>query len=91
MVSPDGMWVVYRADAELSGRFEVFARPIDGSLAAIRLNSPMTPNGDVVTAQGTGSNPVLLVSHDSAQVVYAADQDSDEVFELHASALPALP
>jgi len=91
VISPDGKWVVYRADAQVSDRFEVFARPIDGSQPALRLNAPMTPNGDVFGFSSGGSYPALQVTADSAFVVFDADLDDDEVLELFASPLPALP
>lgn len=42
-ISPDSAHVVYRADALTAGLEELFAVPIDGSTAAVRLNDPIPP------------------------------------------------
>lgn len=88
-LSPDGAWVVYRADTDQSGQYELFARPIDGSLDALQLNAPFQTNGDVGGTNGDWVTPSFLVTPDSRHVLYGADQEHDELFELFASPLPA--
>jgi len=73
-ISPDGSWVVYRADQDANDVFDLYAVPIDGSAAPVRLNLTRTL-GDV---QGD-----FVIAADSLGVVYRADQDADEVFELY--------
>jgi len=87
-ISPDGAWVVYRSDVDEEDEFELYARPIDGSQPAVQLSGPLTTEGDVGGADGDSLSPVMLVTPDSSHVLYGADQDLDEVFELFASPLP---
>ena len=90
-ISPDGAWVVCRVDVHEPQRFELFARPIDGSQAALQLSDPLAPDGDVGGSNGESVSPAMRITPDSSHVLYGADQDFDEVFELFASPLPALP
>ncbi len=46
-----------------------------------KLNDPLVTGGDVFDLFPTDS----LISPDSSRVVYLADQDTDEVFELYAA------
>jgi len=93
LISPDGSRVVYRADHEVLGRIELYSVPIAGG-PALKLNGAMTPAGDVL---GAGD---VRIAPDSSRVVYRADQDQDQVFELYSVPLdggvalqlhPALP
>jgi len=72
-ISPDGNWVVYRADQDTDGVNELYSVPLAGGAAA-KLNAPLTPGGDV-------SN--FTISPDSRRVVYMADQDTDGVLEFY--------
>lgn len=78
-VSPDSAWVVFLSNPfhfpDPSGvDVEVGSVPIDGSAPPRGLSGPMISNGDVRRA---------VISHDSRTVVYAADQEVDERFELY--------
>jgi hypothetical protein len=73
-VSPDSQWAVFLADRESDDVWELFAVPIDGSSLPVKLNSTPVSGGDVISD--------FYVTADSARVVYTADQDTDEVFEL---------
>jgi Tol biopolymer transport system component len=73
---PGGLAAVYRADQTNDETYEAFATPLDGSSGPRRLNLPFASGpvrGDVVA---------FLPAADDARVVFRADQDSDEVFEL---------
>jgi Tol biopolymer transport system component len=72
--SPDGSRVVYFADQNADNVNELFSVPSAGG-AAVKLNGTLVANGDV------GSNGILI-SPDSSRVVYTADQDSDNTFEI---------
>jgi Tol biopolymer transport system component len=75
LISPDGSRVIYRADQEADGLFELFSVPIGGPAAdGIKLNKALIPGGDVVN--------LLLISPDSSRALYVADQEIDNVFEL---------
>jgi len=75
LLSPDGAWVVYRADATTDGVLNLYSVPIAGPPAAgARLNGPLPPGGHVRAS--------FLVSPGSQRVVYLADQALDEVFDL---------
>jgi Tol biopolymer transport system component len=79
-VSPDGQRVVYRADGDVDEEFELYSRPADGSGSEVQLNSPLPSGGDVGQ---TGTPPLFLISANSQWVVYRADGDADQVFELY--------
>ena len=73
-ISPDGKNVVYVADQQTDGAFELYTAPINGSSAPVRI-SPLLPT--------TANIFNFLISPDSSRVVYLADQDTDDVFELY--------
>lgn len=70
-ISFDGEWVVYRSGADM------FRVPTLGG-ASRRLNGPLVPGGYVKK---------WLISSDSQRVVYAADQNEDELVELFSVAI----
>jgi Tol biopolymer transport system component len=72
--SPNGNHVVYFADQNADNVNELFSVPSAGG-TAVKLNATLVTNGDVV------SNGILI-SPDSSRVVYTADQDADNVFEI---------
>ena len=73
LLSPDGQWVVFRADRLVDERFELWSVPVAGPAAAIvRLNPTLVANGDVIDT--------FRISPDSTHVAYIADQASDERF-----------
>jgi hypothetical protein len=76
--SPNAARVVYAADQDADGRLELYSVPIDGSSAAVKINGPMVAAGDV-TADSYRITP------DGARVVYRADQDMDERFDLYSA------
>ncbi len=73
-VSPDDSRVVYRADAETDQVFELYSVSLDGSRDAVKLNGPLPAAADVQTDH--------RISPDGSRVVYRADQDTAQVFEL---------
>ncbi len=73
-LSPDGSRVVYVADEAVDEAFELFSVPTAGG-SLVKLNGALTAGGAVRSGSVT-------FSPDSAQVVYIADQQTDEVFEL---------
>ncbi len=80
-LSPDGQWVVYRADQTLDERYELFAAPADGSLPAVRLNAELAAGGNV--------EPDFQIDPLGTRALYRADQTLDERFELFAVPLDA--
>lgn len=88
-ISSDSQWVVYRADAVVDGVIELFAVRIDGSAAPVRL-TPSIPFGGNIGASSWGD---FRITPEGLTVVYRADQDVDERFEVYSvpidgSALP---
>jgi Tol biopolymer transport system component len=76
LISPDGTRVVYSAGYD---DHELYSAPIDGSASPVRLNGPLVANGDIpFDLKGLPAR----ISPDSMRVVYVADEDTDEVFEL---------
>ena len=72
--SPDGSRVLYLADQNADNVFEAFSVASTGG-TPVRLNRPLVANGDVMRRD-------LQFSPDGSRVLYAADQDADEVFEI---------
>ncbi len=82
-ISADGTQVVYRASQDTAFQVELYTVPLDGSAPSRKLNPPLAlgPSpGDVVS---------FSLSADGERVVYRADQEVDERFELYAA--PAEP
>ena len=72
--SPDGNRVLYTADQGQDQRNEIYSVPTLGG-TAVRLNGTMVNGGDVTR----GSQ---RFSPNGARVLYHADQNADEVFEI---------
>jgi len=75
-MSPDGLYVVYGADQDTDGIFELYSVPLTGGVP-IKLNGALVPGGEVSLVHG------FQISLDSSRVVYRADQDTDTVVELY--------
>jgi CSLREA domain-containing protein len=80
-ITPDSSRVVYRADQHTDEVFELYSAAI-AATGSTKLNSAMQPNGDM-------GGDRFQISPDSSRVVYLADQDTDEVFELYGAAIAA--
>ena len=78
--SPDGRYVVHGADAIQNDVFELFSVPADGSSAPVKLNGPMAVGGDVGTVGLLDGK--LAFAPDGSFVVYRADEETDDVWEL---------
>lgn len=74
-VSPDGSWFAYVANQEDVEIAELWAGPVDGSSAPVRISAPMVAGGDVV---GRG----LVFTPDGSALVFRADAETDGVVEL---------
>jgi Tol biopolymer transport system component len=75
-VSADGAQVAYRAQQDLP-TYELYHAPVDGRTAPVKVNPTLAlgpPPGDVTDAK---------VSPDGRWVVYLADQEVDQRFELY--------
>ncbi len=73
--SPDSSRVVYQADQDTATVFELYSVPIGGPAAAgIKLNGALVASGNVGLFQ---------ISPDNGRVLYVADQDTNDVFELY--------
>jgi Tol biopolymer transport system component len=73
--SPDGNRVVYRADQNTDEKFELYSVPSTGG-TPVKLNGSLVSAGDVVADSAR-------ISPDSTHVLYLADQDTDNKFELY--------
>ena len=74
-LSSDGSRVVYSADQDTDNVFELYSVPIAGG-------TPTRISGDLVDG-GVVDFFGFLLSSDGTRVVYRADQDTDNVFELY--------
>ena len=80
-VSPDSTRVVYTADQDTNDVAELYSVPITGPAASgVKLNLPMVTGGDVRTSDDID---LPLISRDDTTVVYIADQDTNDRFELY--------
>ncbi len=79
-ISPDSSRVVYLADQETDEVFELWSVPITGG-EAIKLNAPLPAGGQVSGSNSEVDHP-FLISPDNRRVVYLADQETHNVFEL---------
>jgi len=78
-ISADSSCVVYRADQDSAGVYELYSVPLAGGTVT-RLNDTMVPGGNIGGDLFVGT---FEVSADSSYVMYCADQDTDEVDELY--------
>jgi hypothetical protein len=74
-ISADGSWVVYIADQDVDNVYELYSVPIDGSAVPTKLNDALVSGGAVSSD--------IKISADSNWVVYRADQDTNNVYELY--------
>ncbi|MEQ1891880.1 MAG: hypothetical protein ABL998_04995 [Planctomycetota bacterium] len=81
-VASDSRSVVFLADADANGQQELFRGSLRGSAPARRLSGALVPGGHLIDWQLTS---------DARFLVYRADQDRDETFELYGSPLTRLP
>ncbi len=79
--SGDSMWLAYRADQRVAGKNELFTARPDAS-ANILVSSAVIPSGDVEAPEGDA----FQWTGDSSRIVYAADQDEDDKYELYVAA-----
>ena len=86
-IAPDGQRVVYLAEQDTDGVIELYSAPIDGSSAPVKLSGLMVAGGDLSPSAQTLGAPCFRFSPDASRVVYRADQDTDEVFELYSAPL----
>ena len=74
-ISPSGARVVYHADQQTGNVFELYSVPIAGpATSGVKLNATLVAGGDVAES--------FEISPNGARVVYHADQQTDEAFEL---------
>jgi Tol biopolymer transport system component len=74
-ISADSSRVVFRGDLVVDEQFELYSAPIAISNARTTLSAQLAPGGDVDSA--------FLVSKDGGRVIFRADKDVDEQFELY--------
>ncbi|NJM06055.1 hypothetical protein HC891_07420, partial [Candidatus Gracilibacteria bacterium] len=79
-ISPSGTRVVFIGDIDNDSDFldQLYSSPIAGTAATVRLNRDLPPSGEVSDFQ---------ITPNSQRVLYVADQDSFNVFELYSVGL----
>ena len=75
ILSPDGASVVYRADQDVVGRFELYQVALATPGVSTKLNPAL--------AAGQNVRDDFVFSSDGTQVFYGADQDITGVFEIY--------
>lgn len=78
-LSPGGTRVVYIADAETDGKFELYSRDIGASGALHKLNHTIVPPGGDITS--------FRISPNSSRVVFHGDPDVDGESEIYTVAI----
>lgn len=80
-ISPDSRRVIYQADQDEVDTFELYSVPVEGPASAgVKLNPPLVTGGDVTRPQVGGFS--AQISPDSRRVIYFADQETNETFEI---------
>jgi len=79
--SGDGDWLAYRAQQRFPSKIELFSALPDSS-ANILISSNVVDGGNVKAPEGD----TFQWTRDSTRIVYAADQDEDQTFELYVAA-----
>jgi Tol biopolymer transport system component len=84
-ISPDSSHVLYQAFQDAWDVLELYGVPIAGPASAgFKINGPLVPGGWV-------DMQAFQISPDSSRVVYAADQDTDNVYELYVNVFGSPP
>ncbi|HJQ98398.1 MAG TPA: FG-GAP-like repeat-containing protein, partial [Candidatus Polarisedimenticolaceae bacterium] len=78
-ISPNSSRVIYLADQETDEKLELYSVPIGGG-PVVKLNGPLLASGDVVSLGNPATDDF---TPDGTRVLYLADQQADEVFELY--------
>lgn len=74
-----GTFAAYLADQDDADVIELYGVPLDGSASPVKLNGPLVAGGDVLDAGAPG----FALAPEGGRVVYLADADEDETFELY--------
>ncbi|MEQ1890911.1 MAG: hypothetical protein ABL998_00065 [Planctomycetota bacterium] len=85
-LSPDGTLVVYAADVAPTTSLQLYAAPVDGSAAPVKLSGTLAVHSGAVT-----SRPIFQLSADSAHVVFVRSGSTElYVAPLDGSTAPLL-
>ncbi|NOT30340.1 MAG: hypothetical protein HOP15_07820 [Planctomycetes bacterium] len=76
-IAPDGARVAYVADQEVSSRYELYSVPLTGG-SPVKLNGALVSGGSI-----SGGSKGFAFSPASTRVLYVADQDVNDRFELY--------
>jgi Tol biopolymer transport system component len=86
LFSPDGSRLVFLADGDVAGQFELFSVPSGGGQAPVRVNDPFVTGGDVSYPPAYPVQPRhFQITPDGSTVVYRADARVDGIYELFAA------
>lgn len=82
VTSPDGLHVVFVADAESDETYELYGARIDGSAPPWKLSPPLVAGGDVPVAIPELQSLNVRFTPDGGRVLFLADAFIDDVNEL---------
>jgi len=77
-ICPNSSRVIFFAKVEGSSFFELYSIPVDGSLPAVKLNRSLV-SGRFISSFN------YEISPDGSRVIYLADHDTEDVYELYSS------
>ncbi|MEQ8660236.1 MAG: hypothetical protein RLW62_05425, partial [Gammaproteobacteria bacterium] len=83
VIGPTGARVFFRANKDALDKVELYSVPTTGGVEPVKLNGMLVAGGSTADANLVNPDVGFQVSPDGATVVYRADQDTDEVFELY--------
>jgi Tol biopolymer transport system component len=74
LVAPGAGRAVYQSDRALDSAYELFSAPLDASSPPVAVSGPLAAGGSIAYQ--------YQATLDGGRVLYIADQDADQVFEL---------
>ena len=93
-ISPNGLWVIYGADQDADTVDELLGVPITGG-TVLDLSGPLASGGDVVLCAPSCTASTAVAAYDisstSLDVLYAADETSNDQVELYDASLGGPP
>lgn len=76
LISPDSSKVIYRIFDDSAELFQLYSADVDSAGTQARVNGALVAGGNV-------DGDDYVITSDSQRVVYLADQDTDDIFELY--------
>jgi hypothetical protein len=93
-ITANSQFVIYGADQDVDETFELMAAPLAGG-TVVDISGPLVAGGDVAlcspTCLAVPSSAIFQLAANGVDIVYVADEDVNDEFELYASLLGGPP